>query len=89
MLPLEIFDQQYLVNYPCRKIWLSETEAWLPSDGLKLYTDGSLFESRAGSEVFSEQLDLKASFVFETFTTVFFACSDYCLMELNDLHLLV
>jgi hypothetical protein len=76
----------------CREIWLTETEAWLPSDGLKLYTDGSLFEGRAGSEVFSEQLDLKTSFVFETFTTVFFACSDYCLMEydwLNDLHLLV
>jgi hypothetical protein len=39
-----------------------EAEAWLPSDGLKFYTDGSLFEGRVGSRVFSEELDLKASF---------------------------
>jgi hypothetical protein len=28
---------------------LSETEAWLPSDGLKFYIDGSLLEGRADS----------------------------------------
>jgi hypothetical protein len=66
----------------------SEAEAWLPSDGLKLYTDGSLFEGRADFRVFSEALDLKASFALRTFTTVFLAevyaimaCSDYCLRE--------
>jgi hypothetical protein len=48
MLPLEVFDRKYLVEYPFRE----ETEAWLPSDGLKLYTDGSSFEGRAGSGVF-------------------------------------
>jgi hypothetical protein len=52
MLPLEVFDRKYLVEYPYRKIWLSEAEAWLPSDGLKFYTDGSLFEGKAGSGVF-------------------------------------
>jgi hypothetical protein len=36
------------VEYPSRKIWLSEAEAWLPSDGLKFYIDGSLFEGRVG-----------------------------------------
>jgi hypothetical protein len=35
MLPLEIFDRKYLVEYPPREIWLSEAEAWHPSDGLK------------------------------------------------------
>jgi hypothetical protein len=32
-------------NNTC-EIWLSEAEAWLPSDCLKFYTDGSLFEGR-------------------------------------------
>jgi hypothetical protein len=49
MLPLEVFDRKYLVEYPSREIWLSEAEVWLPSDGLKFYTDSSLFEGRAGS----------------------------------------
>jgi hypothetical protein len=35
MLPLEVFDRKYLVEYPSREIWLSEAEAWLPFDGLK------------------------------------------------------
>jgi hypothetical protein len=37
MLPLEVFDRKYLVKYPSREIWLSEAEAWLPSDGIILY----------------------------------------------------
>jgi hypothetical protein len=69
MLPMEVFDQKYLVKYLSRKLWLSEAEAWFSSDGLKSYTDGSLFESRAGSGVFSEELDLKASFALGTFAT--------------------
>jgi ribonuclease HI len=71
-----------------REIWLSEAEAWLPSDGLKFYTDGSLFEGRAGSGVLLEEFDLKASFALGTFAAVvqaefyaIMACSDYCLME--------
>jgi hypothetical protein len=47
-----VFDRKYLVEYPSRKIWLSEAEAWLLSDGLKFYTEGFLFEGRAGSGVF-------------------------------------
>jgi hypothetical protein len=66
MLPLKVFDRIYLVEYPSREIWLSEAEAWL-----KLYNDGSLFEDRAGSGVFSEELDLKASFALRMFATVF------------------
>jgi hypothetical protein len=58
MQPLEVFDRKYLLESPSREIWLSKTEAWLPSDGLKLYADGSLFEGRAGSGVFSEELDI-------------------------------
>jgi ribonuclease HI len=53
-----------------------------------LYTDGSLFEGRAGFGYFSEELNLKAFFALETFATVFqaevyaiMACSDYCLWE--------
>jgi hypothetical protein len=52
MLPLEVFDQKYLLEYPSREIWLFEAGAWLPSDGLKFYTYGSLFEGRAGIGVF-------------------------------------
>jgi hypothetical protein len=52
MLPLEVFDRKHLVEYPYREIWLSEAEAWFPCDGLKFYTDGSLFEGRVGSGVF-------------------------------------
>jgi hypothetical protein len=44
ILPLEVFLS--------REIWLSQTEAWLPFDGMKFYTDGSMFEGRAGSGVF-------------------------------------
>jgi hypothetical protein len=40
------------VEYFSREIWLSETEARRPSDGLKFYTDGSLFENKAGTGVF-------------------------------------
>jgi hypothetical protein len=76
------------IQYPSREIWLSEAEARLPSDGLKFYTDGSLFEGRVGSGVFSEELDVKASFALGTFATVFQAevyaimtFSDYCLRE--------
>jgi hypothetical protein len=50
--------------------------------------DGALFEGRAGSGLFSEEHDLKASFVLGTFATVYqaevytiMACSDYCLRE--------
>jgi hypothetical protein len=68
---------------------LSETEAWLPSDGLKFYIDGSLLEGRADSGVFfAEELDLKASFALGTFANVFqakvyanMACSNNCLRE--------
>jgi hypothetical protein len=50
-------------NIPLSKeIWLSEADAWLPSNGLKFYSDGSLLEDRGGSRVFSEQLDLKVKF---------------------------
>jgi hypothetical protein len=58
-------------EYPSRGIWLSEAEAWLPSDDLKFYTDGSLFKERAGSGVFLEELDLNASFALTTLATVF------------------
>jgi hypothetical protein len=47
MLPLKVFDRTYLVE-----TWLSEAGAWLPSNDLKFYTGGSLFEGRAGSGVF-------------------------------------
>jgi hypothetical protein len=80
MVPLEVFDRKYLVKYPIREIWLSEAEAWLPFDGLKFYTDGSLFEGRAGSGVISEELDLKASFALEKFATVFQA-EAYAIMD--------
>jgi hypothetical protein len=46
------------VEYLSREIWLSGAEAWLPSDGLKFYTDGSLCEGRAGSGIFSMHLSL-------------------------------
>jgi hypothetical protein len=56
-------------------------ETLLPSDYLKFYTDGSLFESRASSGI----LDLKESFALEAFASVFqtevhaiLAGSDYC-----------
>jgi hypothetical protein len=83
-LPLEVFDGKYLVEYPSREIWLSEAEAWLPSDDFKFYTDGSLFEGRAFSGVFSQELDLKASFGLGTFATAFQA-ADYCLRECKSI----
>jgi hypothetical protein len=56
MLPLEGFDRKYLVEYPSKEILLSEAEAWLPSDGLKFITDGSLFEGREVLEFFRRNL---------------------------------
>jgi hypothetical protein len=73
---LSFTDRKYLMEYPLRGISLYEAEAWLPSNGLKFHTDGSLFEARAGS------------FALGTFTTVVHAevcailtCSDYCFRE--------
>jgi hypothetical protein len=66
--------------YPSREIWLSKAEAWLPSDGLKFYTNGYLFEGKAGFGVFfrsnliSRHLPLLKGFAI-------LACSDYCLRE--------
>jgi hypothetical protein len=48
MLPLEVFDWEYQVEYPFREICLSEAEACLIFDGFKFYIDGSLFEGKAG-----------------------------------------
>jgi hypothetical protein len=59
------------VEYLSIPLGRSETEAWLPFDNLKFYTDGSLFEGRAGFEVFSRELVFKASFALETLVTVF------------------
>jgi hypothetical protein len=56
LLPLKKFDRKYLVEYPSWKIWLSEAETWLLSDGLTFYTEGCLFEGRAGSGVFWRNL---------------------------------
>jgi hypothetical protein len=68
------------VEYPSRETWLKLKH------GLKFYTDGSFFEGRAGSGVFSELLDLKTFFALETRATVFqaevyanLACTDQCL----------
>jgi hypothetical protein len=51
-------------------------------------TDGFLFDGRAGSEVFLEELNFKAYLALGTFATVFQAevyailvCSDYCLRK--------
>jgi hypothetical protein len=52
MLPLQVFDRKYLVEYPSRKIWLSKAEASLPFDVLKFYTDGSFFGGKVDSVVF-------------------------------------
>jgi hypothetical protein len=58
MLPLEVFDRKYLVEYTFREIWLSESESWLPSDGLKFYADGSLFEGNFQRNLISRHLSL-------------------------------
>jgi hypothetical protein len=88
---MEVFDRKYLVENPPMEILLPETEAWLPSDGFRFYTGGSLFEGRADSGVFSEELHLKAAFALVTFATVFqpevyaiLACSDYCLSTVSS-----
>jgi hypothetical protein len=88
MLPLEVFECKYMAEYPSREIRLSEAEAWLPSDGLKFYPDSFLFEGRAGSGVFSEELDFKASFAlgmfkpaFQTEVFAILAISNYRLRE--------
>jgi hypothetical protein len=85
LLPLEVFDRKYLLEYPSTAIWLSEAEALLPSDGLKFYTDGS---GQGGFWRLTEELDLEASFALQTFDIIFqaevyalLACSDYCLRE--------
>jgi hypothetical protein len=56
ILPLKVFDRKYLLEYPSSEIWvwLSEAEAWLPSDSLNFYTHGSLFEASAGSGLSTE-----------------------------------
>jgi hypothetical protein len=78
ILPLKVFDRKYLVEYPSREIWLSEAEAWLPSDGLNFYTDGSLFEGRAGSASFALG---KLATVFQAEVYAIMACSDDGLRE--------
>jgi hypothetical protein len=57
----------------------------LPSDGVIVYTDGSLCEDRAGSGVFSDSFDVRESYALGSLATVFqtevyaiLACSDYC-----------
>jgi hypothetical protein len=62
MLPLEVFDRKYLVEYPSREIWLSEAEAWLPSDGLKFYTSGVFFRKNLISRHLSLSWNVRHSF---------------------------
>jgi hypothetical protein len=83
MILLEVLDLKILKEYPSR-------EALLTSDGLKFYTDGSLFKGTVGSGVFSDKLDLKESFAFGSFASVLqtefhaiLACSDYCLKKMQ------
>jgi hypothetical protein len=45
-----------MVEYLSREKWLSKTEALLPSNGLKFYTDGSLFNGMVSSGVFQKNL---------------------------------
>jgi hypothetical protein len=44
------------VEYLSRAIWLSETEVGLPTDNLKFFTDGSLFEGRSFKEFYRRNL---------------------------------
>jgi hypothetical protein len=84
MILLEVLDLKILKEYPSR-------EALLTSDGLKFYTDGSLFKGKVGSGVFSDKLDLQESFAFGSFASVLqtefhaiLACSDYCLKKMLE-----
>jgi hypothetical protein len=35
MIPLDVFDQKFLIENPSRERWLSRAEALFPFDGLK------------------------------------------------------
>jgi hypothetical protein len=76
MLPLEVFDRKYLVEYHSSFLLMSSNSILMA------------LCVRAGRvlKFFLEELDLKASFALATFATVFqtevytiMACSDYCL----------
>jgi hypothetical protein len=88
MIPL-VFDQnqKFLVKYPYRERWLSETKRpgflLIPS---KIHTDESLFEGRAGSGVFFRRNLITWNTSLSETWPLFFRLKYYCILLFEQMH---
>jgi hypothetical protein len=85
---LNIFGRKFSIDYPTSEDWSTECVDLVAPNGLVFFTDGSFCEGRAGSDVFSDILNVRESYALGSHATVFqskihtiLACSEYCISD--------
>jgi hypothetical protein len=80
---LNIFGRKFSVDFPKREDWSTECVDLIAPDGLVFFTDGSLYEGRAGADVLSGILNVRESYALGSQSEVYaiLACSEYCNLE--------
>jgi hypothetical protein len=80
---LNIFGRTFSVDFLTREDWSTESVDLVAPNGLVFFNDGLFFEGRAGTSVFSDDLNVRESFAlgFQSEVYAILACSEYCISE--------
>jgi ribonuclease HI len=87
-MTLLLAPRKFSVDFPTREDWSTKCVDLVAPDGLVFFTEGSLWEGRAGAGVFSDILNVMESYALSSHGTVFqsevyaiLACLEYCVSE--------